>query len=34
MLHVSATVELLAVFVMVIAAEAAMYWIQRWMDKG
>lgn len=33
MFHVSESVELLLVFVMVIIAQAALYFIGQWMDK-
>ncbi len=34
MLHISESAELLVVFVMVMVAQAALYFIQRWMDRG
>lgn len=34
MFHVSEAMELLLVFVMIILAQAALYFVGRWMDKS
>lgn len=33
MIHVSESVELLLVFLLVIVAEASLYFIQRWIER-
>jgi hypothetical protein len=33
MFHVSESVELLLVFLMILIAQAALYFIGRWMDR-